>query len=116
MVVWGRIPANWSLSRPDPIWRAVSKPLFRPEHLCLRGQIVANTAMIRTRDKIWTWALTRTVLKGDAITQEEGVDRTGASERTVRETLTAMSESPFLERKQELDGSVRYVRGPAFED
>jgi len=77
-------------------------------------QIVAFMPTSRTRDTIWHYALTKTVLQREAFDQETAVDRTGASLRTVRETLTAMSETPFLTRKQEIDGTVRYTLGSAF--
>lgn len=69
---------------------------------------------VRTRDQIWRYALTTTVLGGKAITQEDVVEKTDASLRTVRETLSVMSATPFLRRKQNLDGTVIYVQGQAF--
>jgi len=77
-------------------------------------QMIASMPTSRTRDTIWHYALTKTVLKGESVDQEEAVDRTDASLRTVRETLTAMSETPFLTREQEIDGTVRYTLGSAF--
>ena len=79
-------------------------------------QLIAYMApTVRTRDQIWRYALTATALSGSVITQEDVVEKTDASLRTVRETLSVMSATPFLRRKQDLDGSVRYVRGSAFE-
>lgn len=77
--------------------------------------IAYMTPTVRTRDQIWRYALTSTVLGGKAITQEDVVEKTDASLRTVRETLSVMSATPFLRRKRALNGTVRYVQGLAFE-
>ena len=71
---------------------------------------------VRTRDQVWRYALTATALSEKSITQEDVVEKTDASLRTVRETLSVMAETPFLRRKQELDGTVRYIPGSVFTD
>jgi len=64
----------------------------------------------RTRDSIWITALTLT-RQGQAVTPDGVAEKTGASTRTVRETLNVMSDTPFLQRDLANDGTVRFLAG-----
>jgi hypothetical protein len=63
----------------------------------------------RTRDSVWITAL-NLARAGNAVTPKIVVENSGAGERTVRETLNVMSDTPFLDREMK-DGKVRYVAG-----
>lgn len=65
------------------------------------------------RDRIWQSVLTTTWETDRALTIEEVVNHTGAAERTVRETLLVISETPFIDRQMD-EGKAHYRRGVAF--
>lgn len=71
-------------------------------------------AQRRTRDDVWITALELTSA-GKVVTPDQIADETGASDRTVRETLNVMKDTPFLSRDLAPDGTVQYTRGPAFD-
>jgi len=65
----------------------------------------------RTRDDVWEKALNRVVLDEEQVVPDELVEATEASERTVREVLSVMASTPYLERCVMDDGSVQYQAG-----
>lgn len=67
-------------------------------------------AQHRTRDSVWITAL-NLARAGNSVTPQTVVENSGAGERTVRETLNVMSDTPFLDREVMDDGKVRYVAG-----
>lgn len=72
-------------------------------------QIIAYMADLRTRDEIWNVALVKTVMEDTPVTISMVVENTSASQRTVRETLNAMTRTPFLDRSVANDGTVRFT-------
>jgi hypothetical protein len=70
-------------------------------------------AEMTVRDRIWQSVLTTTWETERALTIEEVVNQTGAAERTVRETLLVISETPFIDRQMN-GGKAEYRRSVAF--
>lgn len=73
-------------------------------------------AQKRTRDAIWTWVLIKTGLQGEHVRPDDVIEQASCSDKTARETLNVMADTPFLERDVMSDGTVRFRRGPAFDE
>lgn len=72
-------------------------------------------AQRRKRDQVWITALSKTAMGGDSVTLDEILEVCDVGERTARETLNVMADTPFLERDLMNDGTVRYLAGSAFD-
>jgi predicted transcriptional regulator of viral defense system len=62
------------------------------------------------RDKVWQYALTSTLRKGELITPDEVATITGVSDRVARQTLVNIAEGGWLNRETRSDGSVYYEK------
>ncbi len=72
-------------------------------------------AQRRKRDQVWITALTKTAMGEKAVTLDQILKTCDVGERTARETLTVMADTPFLQKDRKNDGTVRYLAGPAFD-
>jgi len=65
------------------------------------------------RDEVWKETLARTIKAGTAVRPSDIVEKTGASERMVRQCLLVISEAGWVERQADPNGEVRYVSAKA---
>jgi DNA-binding GntR family transcriptional regulator len=71
---------------------------------------------VRTRDKVWMVALTKTIRVGEWVRPGEIATETGVSERTVREVLNVMSDNGWLQRAVDDDSRVKFRSPEGIED
>jgi len=61
------------------------------------------------RDRVWIYALSRTVRKGKPSKPAKIAEMADVSERTARECLFVISNAGWLRRRTKSDGKVEYV-------
>lgn len=61
------------------------------------------------RDRVWTYCLTVTHRKGEAVRPEEAAEKASCSETTARDTLNTIAAKGFVERDVLEDGTVRFL-------
>lgn len=62
----------------------------------------------KTRDRIWKYALSRTIRNDSRVAPSDIAEMADVSERTARETLVVIAETGWVTRKTKQDGSVFY--------
>ena len=69
----------------------------------------------RTRDRVWENVIEKVIREEQSVTPQEIAKLSDVSERTARECLNVISETPFLNRELQSDGSVRFTKSPDVE-
>jgi len=64
---------------------------------------------LTARDRVWIYALTRSVRKGKPSKPAEIAEMADVSERTARECMFVMADTGWLRRRTKSDGKVEYV-------